>query len=177
MKPAPFGLLAEFESPEELLSAAQLAHGEGFRRVDAFSPFPIEGLSEALGKSGTRVPLLVFTGAAVGAIIGYLLQYYCAALAYPLNVGGRPLNNWPAFIPVTFKMTVLLGALSAVIGMHFLNGLPMPYHPAFNVPRFALASRDRFFLLIESSDRQFDLETTKTFLLSLEPFEISEVPV
>src|SRR5690349_20603625 len=130
MPGARFGLMAEFDSPAKLLAAAERAYAVGFRRLDAFSPFAIEGLAEAIGKRTTRVPVLVFGGALLGAVVGYLLQYYCAAVAYPLNVGGRPLNSWPAFVPVTFELTVLFGALSAAVGMLFLNGLPMPYHPA-----------------------------------------------
>jgi len=176
MKSAPlYGLMAEFDSPGKLSAAAQRIYDEGYRQADAYSPFPIHGLAEAMGKRHTRVPALVLIGGIVGASSGYLLQYYCAAVAYPLNVGGRPLNSWPAFVPVTFEMTILLAALTAVVGMLFLNGLPMPYHPAFNVPNFALASRNRFFLLIQSSDPLFQKELTGQLLNSLDTLTVSEV--
>src|SRR3974377_838111 len=147
-----YGLLAEFDSPESLLAAARRAHQEGYRRLDAYTPLPVEGLSEAIGFHRTRVPLIVLLGELTGFIGVFLLQFWIAAIYYPINVAGRPLNSWPSFIPVTFELTVLVAALSAVLGMLALNGLPQPYHPVFNVERFALASRDRFFLAIESRD-------------------------
>ncbi len=177
MKRAPiFGLLAEFESPTELTLAARKAYEEGYRKMDAYSPFPIEEVSEAIGFGYSRVPLVVLVGGLLGGIGGYLMQYWISALNYPINVGGRPLNSWPAFIVVTFEMTILGGALFAIFGMLALNGLPMPYHPTFNVERFAFASKDRFFLCIEADDPRFDRTQTEEFLRTLNPKQVSEVP-
>ena len=170
-----YGLMAEFEDPTSLVTATERAHREGYRRMDAYSPFPIEELHEALGSHHSKLPLIVLIGGVVGCLGGFLLQYWASAIAYPINVGGRPFNSWPAFIPVTFECTILAAALSCVLGMLALNGLPMPYHPVFSVPRFALASRNRFFLCIESNDPKFDLEATRRFLESLEPREVSTV--
>ncbi len=170
-----YGLMAEFDNPEVLLAAARRARQEGYRRMDAYTPFPIEELAEAIGFHHTRLPLVVLIGGIVGCIGGYLLQYYASVIDYPLNVGGRPFHSWPAFIPVTFEMTILVAAFSAVLGMLALNGLPKPYHPVFNAPRFAMATRDRFFLCIEAADPQFDREGTKRFMESLEPREVFEV--
>ena len=175
VKPPIYGLMAEFNSPEGLLAAARRAHQEGYRRMDAYTPLPIEGLSEAIGFHRTRVPLIVLIGGLVGCIGGFLLQYWIAAIYYPINVGGRPFNSWPSFIPVTFELTILVAAISAVLGMLALNGLPMPYHPVFNVPRFELASQNRFFLCIEAADPLFDREGTRQFLEGLKPQEVSEV--
>ena len=169
------GVMAEFDDPSSLLAATERAHREGYRCMDAYSPFPIEELHEALGARHTRLPLIVLIGGLCGCIGGYGLQYWSSVLAYPLNIGGKPLHSWPAFIPVTFECTILVAALSAVLGMLALNGLPQPYHPVFNVPRFALASRNRFFLCIESADPKFDLERTREFLLTLNPREVSTV--
>jgi hypothetical protein len=144
--------------------------------MDAYSPYPIEELSEAMDLHANRLPLLVLCGGILGCIGGYLLQYWTSAIDYPINVGGRPLNSWPSFMPITFELTVLGASLAAVFGMLALNGLPMPYHPVFNVPRFALASRDRFFLCIEATDPRFDRDATRHFLETLRPRAISEVP-
>jgi hypothetical protein len=170
-----YGLIAEFDEPTTLVAAAKSAHAEGYRRMDAYSPIPVEELHEALGFHHTRLPALVLLGGVLGGLAGYGLQYWSSVIAYPLNVGGRPLHSWPSFIPVAFETTILGAALFAVLGMLALNGLPMPYHPVFNAPRFALASRNRFFLCIEARDPKFDREATRRFLESLEPREVSEV--
>ena len=175
-RPPIYGLVAEFDSPTHLLAAVRSARQEGYRRMDAYTPFPVEELAEELGFHHTRLPLLVLIGGLVGCLGGYFLQYYTSVIDYPINVGGRPLHSWPAFIPVTFELTILVAALTAVLGMLGLNGLPMPYHPLFNVPRFALATRDRFFLCIEATDPRFDREKTRQFLAGLGPREVVEVP-
>jgi Protein of unknown function (DUF3341) len=159
-----YGLMAEFANPEALFAAARRARAEGYRRIDAYSPFPIEGLAEAIGFHKTWLPLIVLIGGIIGCIGGFYLQYWVSVIDYPINVGGRPLNSWPSFIPVTFELTVLVAALSAVLGLLALNGLPMLYHPVFNVERFELASRNRFFLCIEATDPKFDREATRGFL-------------
>ena len=167
--------MAEFAGPEALVAAAESAHREGYRRLDAYSPFPVEGLAEAIGFHKNRLPLLVLAGGIIGASGGFFLQYWFHVLDYPMNIGGRPLNSWPMFIPVTFELTILLAALAAVLGLLALNGLPMPYHPVFNVERFELATRNRFFLCIESRDAKFDSEATRRFMESLNPQGVYEV--
>ncbi len=175
-RPPIYGLMAEFDDPDILVDAAKRAHAAGYRRMDAYTPFPVHGLSDALGFRYTvRLPLLVLIGGIVGGIAGFGLQYWVSVIEYPYNIGGRPLNSWPAFVPVAFETTVLLAAFAAVFGMLGLNGLPQPYHPVFNVPRFELASRSLFFLCIESTDPQFDMAETRRFLESLNPREVSEV--
>ena len=170
-----YGLMAEFAEPEALLEAARRSFGEGYRRMDAYSPFPIDGLAEAIGFHKTRLPLLVLIGGIIGCAGGFYLQYWAAVIDYPLNIGGRPLNSWPMFIPVTFELTILVAGLTAVLGLLALNGLPMPYHPVFNVERFQMATRNRFFLCIESADLKFDQEATRRFLENLRPHGVYEV--
>src|ERR1700722_5218228 len=170
-----YGLMAEFATPEQLLEAAQHTHDAGYRRIDAFAPFPIEGLAHAVGFQRSRLPLVVLLAGIVGGCSGFCLQYYAAAVSYPINVGGRPYNSWPMFIPVTFELTILFAALAAVFGMLAMNGLPTPYHPVFNVRRFALASRDRFFLCIKSRDPMFDPELTRKFMMTLNPREVVDI--
>jgi ActD protein len=170
-----YGVMAEFDDPTSLVGAAHRARHEGYRCMDAYSPYPIEELHEALGLHDTRLPLIVLVGGLVGCLGGFFMQYWMSAVSYPLNIGGKPLVSWPAFVPVTFECTILVAALSAVLGMLALNRLPMPYHPVFNVSRFALASRNRFFLCIEAKDPKFDLEGTRRFLETLNPREVSTV--
>jgi hypothetical protein len=170
-----YGLMAEFETPTALVEAATKARLAGYRKLDAYSPIPIEELNEALALKRTRLPRLVLAGGILGGIGGYSLEYWTQAIAYPLNIGGRPLHSWPHFIPVTFETTVLGAALCAFVGMWALNGLPQPYHPVFNVPAFARASRDRFFLCIEADDPRFDRHATQTFLEGLHPVGVTEV--
>lgn len=172
---AVYGLMAEFEDANDLVAAAHRAYHEGYRAMDAYSPLPIEELHDAIGFHHTRLPLIVLIGGIVGCVGGYLLQWWASSIAYPLNVGGKPFHSWPMFIPITFECTILGAALSAVFGMLALNGLPQPYHPVFNVPRFALASRNRFFLCIEARDAKFDLEGTRAFLETLGPREVTTV--
>ncbi len=170
-----YGLMAEFEQPAQIVAAAVAARDAGYRLVDAYTPFPVEGLPEAIGFPRTRLPLIIFIGGLVGCIGGFYMQYWCNAVNYPINVGGRPYNSWPMFIPVTFEMTILCAATAAVVGLFALNGLPMPYHPVFNVPQFAQASRNRFFLCIQAGDAKFDLPSTRNFLDGLKPHAVYEV--
>jgi|SRR5690242_11388644 len=176
MKPPVYGLIAEFDTPTEIVVAARKAYAEGYRRMDAYSPFPVEGLSEAIGFPKDNVALVCLIGGILGLATAYVLQYWINAQSYPLNIGGRPFHSWPAFIVVTFEMTVLFGGLSAALGMLAMNGLPMPYHPVFNVPTFNFASRDKFFLCIEAADPRFDRQRTFEFLASLGARTITEVP-
>jgi hypothetical protein len=175
-KPSCYGLLAEFTAPPPLVKAVEEVRKTGYRKLDAFSPYPVDDLTEALGFHYTRVPLITLLGGLAGGLSGYGLQYWISAVEYPINVGGRPLHSWPAFIPVTFELAILGAALAAVLGMLALNGLPMPYHPLFHVPKFALASRDRFFLLIESRDPLFDAVRTRQLLESLGSRAVYDVP-
>jgi Protein of unknown function (DUF3341) len=171
-----YGIMAEFDSVQTLLEAANRTREAGYKRIDAYSPFPVEGLAEAVGFHHDEVPLVVLIGAILGGLTGYLMQYWISVISYPINVGGKPYHSWPAFIVVTFEMTILFGGIFAVLGMLALNGLPMPYHPVFNVPRFAFATKDRFFLIVFSSDRKYDPVEVRRFLEGLAPRSISEVP-
>jgi hypothetical protein len=171
-----YGLMAEFDSAQELVAAAHKAHAEGYKKLDAYSPFPVEGLAEAIGFYKNRVSLVVLIGGLIGGISAYSLQYWVAVITYPTNVAGRPFHSWPSFIIVTFELTILFGGLSAVIGMLALNGLPLPYHPVFNVPEFAKASDNKFFLVVEASDPNYDPSKTRSFLSGLGPRMIAEVP-
>jgi hypothetical protein len=170
-----YGLMAEFGDPDELLGAARRTFEEGYRQIDAFTPFPIEGLAEAIGFHRTRLPVIVLIGGLVGCFGGFFLQWWPNVIGYPLNIGGKPWNSWPAFIPITFELTILLAALSTTFGMLALNGLPTPYHPVFNVAEFALATRNRFFLCIKAKDRRFDLAKTKQFLAGLHVKGVFEI--
>jgi hypothetical protein len=173
--PTLYGLMAEFETPGQLVEAANATRLAGYRQFDAYSPIPIEELNDAMGFRRTRLPLLVLIGGIVGGLAGYGLEYWASVIEYPMNIGGRPFHSWPQFIPVTFETTVLGAALTAFVGMWALNGLPQPYHPVFNVPAFERASRDRFFLVIETTDTRFDREATGRFLEGLHPLGVSEV--
>jgi ActD protein len=169
------GILAEFKSPDLVVEAAKKVHDAGYTRVDAYSPFPIEELGEALDLHKSHLPKIVLIGGICGFFAGWGLEYWAAVLEYPMNIGGRPFYSWPAFIVPAYETTILFAAMGAVFGMLALNGLPQPYHPVFNVPSFALASRDKFFICIESLDPKFDPQQTKTFLASLGASEVTEV--
>ena len=170
-----YGLMAEFSTHEELVHAAGKAYESGFRKMDGYAPFPVEGLAEALGKK-TRLPLLVLIGGIIGGLSAYYMQWDANVISYPINIGGRPLNSWPAFIPIVFELTVLAAALTGFFFSLGLSGLPEPYHPVFNVPEFERASQDRFFLCIEARDPKFDARQTREFLQSLNPLRVAEVP-
>jgi hypothetical protein len=170
-----YGVMGEFSTPEELIHAVEKVREAGYRRVNAYSPFPVEGLSEALGLKRNMVPLICLIGGLTGGLGGFFFQYWVAVIAYPLNIAGRPLNSWPAFIPVTFELTILGAALSAVLGMLALNKLPQPHHPVFNVPRFTHASSDRFFVCIEAKDPKFHIADSARLLQELHAHHITEV--
>jgi len=175
--PPLYGVMAEFENPTDLVAAARRVYAAGYRRINGYSPYPIEELSEAIGFTHTSLPLIVFIGGVVGALGGFFMQYWIEVINYPINVGGKPFNSWPAFIPITFEMTVLSAAFAAVLGMLVLNKLPQPYHPVFNAPNFALATRDRFFLAVEANDPQFNHEEVVALLKSLDALEVNDVEV
>ena len=171
-----YGVMAEFADPTSLVEATRRARAEGYRKLDAFSPFPIHELFETLELNDRRLPLAVLIGGIVGCLAGFGLCYWVSVIAYPLNVGGRPFNSWPSFIPVTFEMTILLASLTAVLSLIVLNGLPMPYHPVFNVQRFREhASQDGLFLAIEADDPKFDHEKTRAFLHGLGAREVNDI--
>lgn len=171
-----YGVVGEFETAEQLIHAAEKTRLAGYRRFEAYSPFPVEGLSEALGLKRNTVPMITLTGGLIGGVGGFLFQYWVSTTAYAENIGGRSLNSWPAFIPVTFELTVLGAALSAVFGMLALNGLPRPHHPLFNVHRFAKhATTDRFYICIEARDPKFNLADSARFLHELHAQHVNEV--
>jgi hypothetical protein len=167
--------MAEFHAPAELMKAARAVHAAGYRRVDAYTPYPMEEVLDALDLHHSHVPKLVLAGGLLGLAAGWGLQYWASVVEYPMNIGGRPFNSWPAFVVPSFETTVLFAAIGAVFGMLALNGLPQPYHPVFNVPGFSSASRDRFFLCIEAEDPKFDLAATRAFLQGLGAADVQEV--
>jgi hypothetical protein len=171
-----YGLLAEFKDLDALIEASRKVREKGYRKIDAYSPFPSEELNDAIGYSSNTLAPLVFCGGLMGLISGFSMQYIACVLHYPWRVGGKPYNSWPAFIPISYECMILGAALTAVFGMFIMNGLPMPYHPVFNIASFEKASKDGVFLSIEARDAQFKLEETKAFLQSLGPVAIHEVP-
>jgi len=171
-----YGMLAELSDADRLMEAVREVRKQGYTRVEAYAPFPVDGLAEALGKHRDRVPLLTLIGGLIGGGGGYLMQWYSATISYPVNVGGRPLHSWPSFIPVTFEMTVLGAAIFAVFGMLLLNGLPRLYHPLFNVPEFDLASRNRFFLCVRCDDPNYEAAQVRAMLHGLQSLLVCEVP-
>jgi hypothetical protein len=171
-----YGVIAEFHDPQALLTAANAVRENGYTSIDAFSPFPIHGLAEAVGFNKSRLSSIVLTMGVLGGIGGFFMCWYANVISYPLNIGGKPYNSWPAWIPITFECAILLAAFGAVFGMLALNGLPMPYHPVFNVRRFDSASRDKFFLVIQARDPKFNLDEARRLLESLGPREVTDVP-
>jgi hypothetical protein len=172
-----YGIMAEFDNPSDLVAAARRTHEAGYRRVNGYSPYPIEELTEAIGFTRTTLPLIVLVGGILGGLGGFFMQYWMEVVDYPLNVGGKPFNSWPAFIPITFESTVLVAAFAAVLGMLVLNKLPQPYHPVFNAPNFALATRDKFFLVIEANDPKFQHDATTQFMNTLGAMGVNDVEV
>jgi hypothetical protein len=170
-----YGLLAEFDTPAQLVDAANKVREAGYTKTDAFSPFPLHEIDEALGIKRSILPILVFFGGITGLLSGLALQIFVHYIDYPIIVGGRPFISIPSFIPPTFELTILFASFTAVGSMLLLNGLPQPYHPVFNVPRFALATREKFFLLIETKDSKFNYDETKSFMQSLNPQEVFDV--
>lgn len=172
-----YGLMVEFLTAEEILAATRQARQAGYRDMDAYTPYPVDGLAAELGMRKTCLPMVVLIGGMVGAGVGFFMQYYSMAIDYTFNAGGRPYNSWPVFIPITFELLILVAAFAAFLGMIFLNGLPRPHHPVFDVPQFARSSQDRFFLCVEATDPRFDRQTTASFLATLHPHgEVLEVP-
>lgn len=169
-----YALVAEFDTPEKLMDAAENARLAGYRKMDAYSPFPVHGLSDAIGFKSVAVPYIVFVGGICGTFFGFTLEWWTSVIDYPLNVGGKPFDSLPAFIPIAYEATILWAALSAFFGMWALNGLPRPYHSIFNTPGFERASQDRFFLAIEAEDRLYDTEATRSFLMDQKPLSVNE---
>lgn len=174
-RPEIWGLMAELDGPSELIAAARALREEGYTKIDAFTPYPIEELSETVEPRRSKVPLITFVGGLIGALTGFFLQYWSQVIVYPMNVGGRPHNSWPAFIVVTFELTILFASLSAVVGMILVNGLPRPYHPVFNAEGFERASRDGFFLTVEAADPRYDADKTAEVLRGLGAREVQHV--
>ena len=174
-QPPYFGLMAEFKEEEDFVQATRKARDEGYLKMDAYSPYPIEEIIDILHLHHNKLPLIVLIGGMMGGLGCYFMEYFASVIHYPLNIGGRPLHSWPSFIPPAYEITILCAAIGAVVGMLALNGLPMPYHPVFNVPEFEKASNDGFFLCVESHDPKFDLEKTHQFLESLNPVKVSRV--
>ena len=170
-----YGVMAQFDNPSALVAAARETYAAGYRQINGYSPFPIEELSDAIGFKRTTLPLIVLAGGIIGAVGGFFMQYWMEVIDYPINVGGKPFNSWPAFIPITFECTVLCAAFAAVFGMLALNKLPQPYHPVFNAPSFALATRDRFFLVVEANDPKYDHDAIVTFMKNLNAREVADV--
>ncbi|MGH7803986.1 MAG: DUF3341 domain-containing protein [Candidatus Binatia bacterium] len=174
-RPPIYGLLAEFDAPQDLVDACKQARQAGYRRMDAYTPYPIEAVAEAIGFHRNLLPTIVLIGGILGCIGGITLQYWVSVIEYPITIAGKPHFSWPLFVPIAFETTILCAALACVFGMLALNGLPMPYHPVFNVPQFAMASRDRFFLCLEATDPLFDRTTTRQFLERMSPLSVAEV--
>jgi len=175
--PALYGIMAEFDNPSDLVAAARRTYEAGYRRINGYSPYPIEELDEAIGFKRTTLPLIVLAGGILGGLGGFFMQYWMEVIDYPLNVGGKPFNSWPAFIPITFECTVLVASFAAVLGMLMLNKLPQPYHPVFNAPNFALATRDKFFLVIEANDPKFQHADAEQFMKTLGAMGVNDVEV
>src|SRR6266550_3319995 len=175
--PALYGIMGEFNNPSDLVAAARQTYAAGYRRINGYSPYPIEELSEAIGFTRTSLPLIVLIGGILGGLGGFFMQYWMEVIDYPLNVGGKPYDSWPAFIPITFECTVLVAAFAAVLGMLVLNKLPQPYHPVFNAPNFALATRDKFFLVIEANDPKFSHHEATQFMNTLGAMGVNDVEV
>lgn len=175
--PSPiFGVMGQFEDVTALLRAARKVRQSGYTRTDAFTPYPVHGLDDELGVRKTILPKLVLGAGIMGALTGFGMQYFAMVIHYPLNIGGKPLNSWPAFIPITFEVTILFAALTAVVGMLALNGLPQPYHPVFHIKNFERASVDQYFLCIESDDPKFDADEARKLLSAAGAVEVSDVP-
>lgn len=170
-----YGLLAEFKDPEKLVEVAKRAHESGYRRMDGFSPYPVEGLADALGSHKSRIPAIALTGGLIGGLGGYFMLYSSAVAFYPLNIGGRPFHSWPMFVPITFELTILFSGLFTAFGMLAVNGLPKPHHPVFGVPQFSLATDDRFFFFMEAADPSFDPDKSREFLNGFDPVGIYAV--
>jgi hypothetical protein len=175
-RPTIYGMLAQYSETTSLIEAARELKGRGYRQIDAYSPYPVEGLAEAIGFDKTGMSLVVLIGCIIGGVIGFAMQWWVAVVAYPLNIGGRPLNSWPSFLPITFELTILGGAFSAVLGMLALNGLPCLYHPLFEIETFRNAHSDSFFLCVKATDPQFDADETSRLLMASKAVEVWDVP-